>query len=170
MEGQLGNLIIEAARLVDAVAKAVESKAGYDPDGDKIDYDIAMAAILSYVAQVSKIDTEGNIWSYEDEIKFMQQARDLRMKHQHDDDFLDYDSGSSIPQKKKDAKGAAKAKANSEITETLNHKGTINSTSEITGGASLDGFVLDTRLSEDDIMDIEDLRKFKKGKGSGRKK
>ncbi len=61
MEGQLGNLIIEAARLVDAVAKAVESKAGYDPDGDKIDYDIAMAAILSYVAQVSKIDTEGNI-------------------------------------------------------------------------------------------------------------
>ncbi len=163
MEGQLGDLIIEAARVVDAVAAAVTKKA----DQEEITYDFAVEAILKFVDQVSKINMEDNVWGYDDEIKFLQEARDLRHQNKDAVDFIDYDSGSAMPtslskKKGKDKKNKEdKEVINPEIAETLRESGRVQSTTNITGGAKLDSFVLDSRLTEDDILDIEELRKHK---------
>ena len=157
MEGSLGDLMVEAARIVDTIAKSVVKNANQED----VDYDFVISTILMHVVQVAKINTENNVWGYEEEMKFLQEARDLRNKHKGVDDFIDYDSGSAVSYPETDPDHKKKDPINLEIDETRKN------TSSITGGASLDGFVLDTRLSDDDILDIKDIKNIRSGKKKG---
>ncbi len=159
LEGQLGDLMIDTARVIDAVASAIEKKA----DEDGIDYDFAINAILKFVEQVKKISASDNVWGYEDELKFLQEARDLRNRHNDDDDFIDYDSGSIDPKAGKASKSSksGKKKAPVGVSEIQERNKSVSDTTSITGGAKLGDFIIDSRSTQDDLMDIGDLKAIK---------
>ncbi len=146
VEGSLGNLIMEAARIIDSVASTIDNKSGED----EIDYDFVLHAILEYVAQMSKINHKDNTWNDEEEIRFYQAAQKLRKEYQDGDDFIDFDSGTQAPKKGKSSYGKK-----------------LKDTTNISGGMKLvgdDDFYIDPRLSKDDLVDINDLKARKKGK------
>ncbi len=160
IEGQLGDLMIDAARILDAVASAVERKAGED----EVDYDFVINSILKFVEQVKKISASDNVWGYEDELQFLQEARDLRNKHHGDKDFIDYDSGSADPKtesRKKKTKAKARVGDAPIISEIEERNGSVSETTSITGGAKLGDYIIDSRSTPDDLMDIGDLKAIK---------
>ncbi len=147
IEGQLGDLITEAARLLDAVASTIEKRS----EDDEIDYNFVMEAILEHVIQIKRINPEGNIWGEEEEINFFKQAQEIRSDHKRDgstETFIDYDSGAGNPKEGKSHYGKK-----------------LKDTTNISGGIKLNGhadFYIDPRVSKDDLMDIDDLKKRKK--------
>jgi len=166
LEGQLGDLIIEAARIIDSVAKAVERKLKSEgastlvrnTEEKNTDYDFTVDAILQYLEHMQKIDVRDQSWEENSEIEFLQEAVDLRNKHHSKKDFIDYDSGiaPSLNLKKK---------GKSEIEESSNraHLDEIS----ITGGRKLGqvgDFVIDSRIQGnkgEDAFDIDDLKAIK---------
>ncbi len=147
IEGQLGDLIMEAARLLDAVAGTIEKRS----EDTEIDYNFVMEAILEYVVQVKRINPEGNVWREDDEIEFFKQAQEIRSDYKRSgsqETFIDYDSGAGNPKEGKSHYGKK-----------------LKDTTSISGGVKLNGhadFYIDPRVSKDDLMDIDDLKKRKK--------
>ena len=150
VEGSLGELITEAARVVDAIASTIEEKSEGHGE-DEITYDFIIEAILEYVAQMSKVNAKDNMWDTDEEIRFFQKVQEERKKFGKEDGFIDYDNGTQTPAKGKSSYGK-----------------TLKDTTSISGGMKLNGkedFFIDPRITRDDLdglVDINDLKKKKK--------
>ena len=131
INGTIQELLIETARIIDGVANIIEK----NTETEAIDYDFTVEAILALLSQISKINTKDNTWGYEEELSFLQEAKELRNQHQDEANFIDFDSGF--------------------ITV-----GDIQ-TNEITGGAKLNRWAEDSELSNK-ILDIQDIKNSKK--------
>ncbi len=150
LEGPLGELIIEAARILDAVADTIAKNV---PE-EEIDYNFIMEEILTYVAQISKLDPVSNLWGEEEEISFFHDIQKLRRNLKRDniskEDIIDYDSGAQEPKEGKNSYGKK-----------------LKDTTSISGGIKLNGhedFFIDPRISQEDLIDINDLKKKNKRK------
>jgi len=117
IEGQLGDLIMEAARLVDSVASSIDKNSN-----GEIEYNDAVTAILAFLVQIKKMgdETNQNNFGYEMELEFRKNLNRQRKEHRGDPNWFEYDYH-------KHANGLSKA---------LN-------TADITGGASLGDFNID---------------------------
>jgi len=144
IEGALSELIIEAARIVDAIASTIEKKV----DKKDINYNFVIEAILEYVSQISKVNYADNLWSTDEEIKFFQKAQNLRNDFGHEEGFVDYDGGTQEPTPGKNSYGKK-----------------LKNTTNISGGMKLVGdndFFIDPRMSKDGLIDIVDIKKKKR--------
>jgi hypothetical protein len=144
LNGALGELIPEAAALIDAVASAVEKQAQDDKDS-KLSYDFIIEAILAFLSKLHEFKDKDNIWGYEEEIEFLHKAKELRNRYHGKEGFIDYDSSNSVADDGDDFQATPTA-------------------SGITGGASLGDFVIDHRMTDDDLFDIETLKNIKRKK------
>jgi hypothetical protein len=143
IEGVAEDLIAEITHGVHSVIQAILKNIGED----KVSYEEILTMVMVGLANMNKINAEENVWGYEEELSFLKQVRDLRKKHQHEEDFMDYDSGNYTPGE------SLKKKA----TETK-----LKNTSTISGGMSIGDFVIDPRAAKENLFDIDDLRKPKK--------
>jgi len=145
IEGTIGDLVADLARLTDAVMSAIDK----NTDGE-IDYHTTMGYFLTQVAKMHKMSdatNDGNSFGYETELEFLQQVRDLRKENEGNPEWYEYDSGDQKP---------FGSSSSNDI-----------STSNITGGASLGKFAVDARANKEDILDIKRIIEEKKKKRKG---
>jgi hypothetical protein len=132
IEGSIGDIVNDLARLTDAVLNAIEK----NTNGD-VGYHETMAYMLNQVAKLKKLSdttSDGNAFGYEAELEFLQELRDLRKKHEGNPDWYEYESG---------------------IKSSTDFNKQAVSTTDITGGASLGKFKIDSQSNEEDILDIK---------------
>jgi hypothetical protein len=138
IEGALGDLVTEAATLLDGLAKAIEKNS----DSDEVTYDAIIESVLVLLTKIKGVNPEDNLWDYDMEIEFSHEAEDLRGKFGADSDFVDIQQGLNTL----------------EITnENTGSKG-------ITGARKANGgeFYIDSRSMSDGTLDVDDLKAIKK--------
>ncbi len=146
IEGALGELITEAARLLDSIAKTIDKRSG----DDEVDYGFVMNAVLEQVAHLADNNYMENLWDEKQEIDFFKQAQKIRHTKEPGKAFIDFDSAAQTPKPGKTSFGLP-----------------LKDTTSISGGVALkvlkeDNFYIDPRAQEDDLLDLDEIKKRKK--------